>query len=60
MDDCCIRVTALLEYFEWTSTTQHVRGHDFSMSILLVLLIPRGGGRFLVLSRGNDKGAWPL
>ena len=25
MHDCCIRVTALLEYFEWTSSKQHSR-----------------------------------
>ena len=25
MRDCCIRVTALLEYFEWTLSKQHSR-----------------------------------
>jgi len=41
MHDCCIRVTALLEYFEWTLSKQHSRskGVVFCASFLTMLAV---------------------
>jgi len=34
MHDCCVRVTALLECFEWTLNKPHNRtGHGFNLAI---------------------------
>ena len=50
MHDCCIRVTTLLEYFEWTPSKQHSRsrgkGHGFSVPLFNHA---SGCGRFLML-----------
>ena len=46
MADCCIRVNALLEYFKWILTVQHLKGRLF----LPLLPIQKGGGWLLVLS----------
>jgi len=46
MYGCCIRVTALLECFEWTLNKLHnmTTGNDFSMPLLMMLSMPSGWG----------------
>ena len=34
MHDCCVRVTALLEYFEWTFNKPHNRTGGIASTIL--------------------------
>jgi len=52
MHDCCIKVTALLEYFKWTLNYTTYQGVCFFMHFFYILPMPRGlgGGRLLVLS----------
>ena len=37
MHDCCIRVTAQLEYFEWTPSKQHSRSKGQGHGLYLFL-----------------------
>ena len=40
MHDCCIRVTALLEYLEWTLSKQHSRSKGKGSGISVPIFYP--------------------
>ena len=46
MNDCCIGVTALLEYFEWTQSNTRAKGVAF---LYLFLNHASGWGQLLML-----------
>ena len=50
MHNCCIKVTALLEYFEWTLSKQHSRSKGKGMDFLCLFFNHASGwGRLLML-----------
>ena len=51
MHDCCIRVAALLEYFEWTLSKLHSRsvGQGCSFSVPVFFIHASDLGRLLML-----------
>jgi len=50
MHDCCIRVTALLEYFEYTPSKQHSRSKSQECDFSVPLFNHASGwGRLLML-----------
>ena len=60
MHDCCIRVTALLEYFEWTLSKQHSRSQGKGCGFSVPPFYHASGwGRLLMLISYLVKGRIP-
>jgi len=53
MHDCCIRVTALLEYFEYTLSKQHSRSKCQGCGFFLCFFFNHASGLMLISYLGS-------